>query len=112
MEQVIVNLLENALKYTPERTPIHISVWIDANRMGVRVSDKGPGIPLEDFNHLFEKFYRGAQSVKKGGAGLGLAICKGIVQIHGGTIRAANQTTGGAVFEFYLPLNHPGREGF
>jgi two-component system sensor histidine kinase KdpD len=104
MEQVLINLLENALKYTPEKTPIHLSAWTEGGNLGVRVADQGPGLPPEDVSHLFEKFYRGAQKNKKGGAGLGLAICKGIVQIHGGTIRALNQTTGGAAFEFYLPL--------
>jgi two-component system sensor histidine kinase KdpD len=105
MEQVLINLLDNALKYTPDKTPIHLSAWTEGARLGVRISDRGPGLPLGDLDHLFEKFYRGAQKEKRSGAGLGLAICKGIVQIHGGTIRALNQTVGGAVFEFYIPLN-------
>lgn len=104
MEQVVINLLENALKYAPEKTPIHLSAGVEGDRLAVRVADRGPGLPLEDLNHLFEKFYRGAQREKHSGAGLGLAICKGIVQIHGGTIGAKNLTTGGAVFEVFLPL--------
>lgn len=112
MEQVILNLLDNALKYTPENCPILLSAGVEDGRLAVRVADEGPGLRPEDLNRLFEKFYRGAQKGKKGGAGLGLAICKGIVQIHGGTIEAKNRLTGGAVFEIFLPLKTPDGGGF
>ena len=110
MEQVVLNLLDNALKYTPGQTPIHLSTAVEDSRLAVRVADEGPGLRLEDLNRLFEKFYRGAQNERKTGAGLGLAICKGIVQIHGGTIQAKNLVTGGAVFEIFLPLKTQDRE--
>jgi two-component system sensor histidine kinase KdpD len=110
MEQVVINLLENALKYAPDGTPIQVSAWVEKGWMGLRVADQGPGIPPEDLDRLFEKFYQGAQKGRKGGAGLGLAISRGIVQIHGGSIRAMNRAEGGAAFEIRLPLRPEGQE--
>jgi two-component system sensor histidine kinase KdpD len=66
------------------------------------MSDRGPGIPPEDLDRLFDKFYRGRLHGPAGGAGLGLAICKAIVEAHGGKIWAANRAGGGAVFQFFL----------
>ena len=106
IEQVLVNLLDNALKYTPEGTPIDISAEIKENRLVVEVADRGPGIPEADLPRLFEKFYRGPQKETKSGAGLGLSICKGIIEIHGGTISAENGPGGGSLFRFTLPLKN------
>jgi two-component system sensor histidine kinase KdpD len=107
IEQVLVNLVENAIKYTPPESPIELSVRLDESRIRVEVVDHGPGLPEGDREKVFEKFYRGPQKERRGGAGLGLAICKGIVQIHGGTIVAKNRPGGGAVFAFTIPLNPP-----
>jgi len=104
IEQVLVNLLDNALKYTHDGTPIDISAGTKDNRLVVEVADRGPGIPEADLPRLFEKFYRGPQKETKSGAGLGLSICKGIIEIHGGTISAENGPEGGALFRFTLPL--------
>jgi two-component system, OmpR family, sensor histidine kinase KdpD len=68
------------------------------------VADKGPGLPEGDLPRLFDKFYRGPQQERTSGAGLGLSICKGFVQIHGGAIEARNRPDGGALFQFSLPL--------
>ncbi len=106
IEQVIVNLLDNALKYTPDGTPIDISAETKENELVVEVADRGPGIPEADIPRLFEKFYRGPQKETKSGAGLGLSICKGIIEIHGGTISAENGRGGGALFRFTLPLKN------
>jgi two-component system sensor histidine kinase KdpD len=103
IEQVLVNLLDNALKYTPTSAAIEISTWVWKDQWWVRVSDSGPGVKEEDLPRLFDKFYRGSQTGKTG-AGLGLAICKGIVDIHGGILRAENRPEGGMLFEFSLPL--------
>ena len=102
IEQVFVNLIENALKYTPGSSPIEITASAGEGRLTVKVGDRGPGIPPEDLDRLFDKFYRGRLHGPTGGAGLGLAICKAIIEAHGGSIWAANRAGGGAVFEFFL----------
>jgi two-component system, OmpR family, sensor histidine kinase KdpD len=103
IEQVLVNLLDNALKYTPAEAAIEISTWVSKKEWFVRVADSGPGVGEEDLPRLFDKFYRGSQTGKTG-AGLGLAICKGIIDIHGGYLRAENRPGDGMFFEFSLPL--------
>jgi two-component system sensor histidine kinase KdpD len=101
-EQVFVNLLENADKYTPAGSPLEITAHSDGQRVEVTIADHGPGLPAGAEAHIFEKFYRGPHSGTSG-AGLGLAICKGIVQAHGGAIRAETRATGGAAFHIWLP---------
>ena len=104
VEQVLVNLLDNALKYTPEGSLIEIRADSAGRDLAVEVADRGPGIPEKDLTRLFDKFYRGPQAGQKHGAGLGLSICKGIVEIHGGSISARNRDGGGSLFRFTLPL--------
>ncbi len=104
IQQVLVNLLENAARYTPPGTPIEISARHEDGTIVIEVADRGPGLPPNDPNRLFEKFYRVGDSKTRTGTGLGLAICRGIVQLHGGKIVAANRPGGGAVFRFTLPL--------
>ncbi len=108
MEQVLVNLLENALKYTPAGSPIEIAAEVERDGLSLMVCDRGPGIPMADLDHLFDKFYRGQDQRQRSGAGLGLAICRAVVVAHGGRIVAGNRNGGGAVFEVILPL--PPRE--
>jgi two-component system sensor histidine kinase KdpD len=107
VEQVFINLLENAAKYTPSGTAIEIAATREADDLVVAVADRGPGIPADLVDRVFEKFYRLPGEGAGGGAGLGLAICRGIVEAHGGRIRAENREGGGAVFRFSLPLDGP-----
>jgi two-component system sensor histidine kinase KdpD len=103
LEQVLVNLLENAAKYTPPDCQLEISARAGDDAIVIDVADRGPGLPAGDEARIFEKFFRG----KRGGvpgAGLGLAICRGVVDAHGGTLIAANRAGGGAVFRVTLPL--------
>jgi two-component system sensor histidine kinase KdpD len=103
MERVFINLLENALKYTPAKTSIHITARVEGDHLRVEVADRGPGLPLGEQERIFEKFYQAAPGRSRG-AGLGLTICRSIVEAHGGRIWAANRPAGGAVFMFTLPL--------
>ena len=100
--QVLVNLLENAVKYTPPASPIELAAWAEGTRVVVEVADRGPGLPPGDEERIFEKFYRGQKTAS--GVGLGLAIARGIVEAHGGTIWAENRPGGGALFRFALPV--------
>jgi two-component system sensor histidine kinase KdpD len=102
--QVLGNLLENAAKYTPPRTTISISAEPGPDEIVVSVADEGPGLPPGEEERIFDKFHRAAPEGAQGGVGLGLSICKAIVQAHGGTISAENLPAGGAVFRFTLPL--------
>ncbi len=104
IEQVLINLVDNAIKYTAPDIPLEISAVSGDGIVTVAVADRGPGLEPGDQQRVFEKFYRGsAQHVR--GAGLGLAICRGIIQAHGGSIWAANRPGGGALFRFTLPLD-------
>jgi two-component system sensor histidine kinase KdpD len=105
IEQLLVNLLENAAKYTPKGSPIEISGHHEQNEVVVEVADRGPGVPKELLEKIFEKFFRLPREGEAGGAGLGLAICRAIVQAHGGRIWAENRPDEGAVFRFALPID-------
>ncbi len=107
MQQVLVNLLENAAKYTPAGSPIEITARAEDDRLVVEVADRGPGLPPADLERVFDKFFRGSGVSGRPGAGLGLTICRGIVELHGGKIAAENRSGGGAVFRFTLPLGSP-----
>ncbi len=103
-EQIFINLLENSLKYTPAGSPIAISAAGKDGEIEVAVADEGPGFPPEDLDKIFEMFYRGGRDPGQKGYGLGLFICRGIVEAHGGRIWAENRAGGGAVIRFTLPL--------
>jgi two-component system sensor histidine kinase KdpD len=107
VERVLSNLLENAGKYTPPGSTIGVAAAVHGQWLEVAVTDDGPGLPPGQEEAVFEKFTRGERESAKPGVGLGLAICRAIVAAHGGTIRAANRTTGGAAFTFTLPLGTP-----
>ena len=92
LERLLANLFENAAKYTPAGTPITLTARHEGAQMVVEVSDEGPGFPPGDTELLFEKFARGNKESRTPGVGLGLAICRAIVQAHGGTISASNRT--------------------
>ncbi len=105
MEQVIINLISNSLKFAPSKTPIRVSAEVSENGMLVSVSNQGPAIPVEYLEHIFEKFFLMPAHHRQQGTGLGLSICKGIVEAHGGKIWAENNATGVA-FMFTLPSVH------
>lgn len=105
IEQVIINLLDNAVQYTPAGTPLEIRASANDQVM-LEVSDHGPGLVPGTEKKVFEKFFRAEPAANRRGIGLGLAICKGIIEAHGGTIAASNRSgngAGGAVFRFALP---------
>jgi len=105
LEQVLLNLLENAARYAGRSATIFISARERKGLLSVRVADDGPGILESERGKVFEKFYRGNHSNRTdGGVGLGLTICRAIVEAHGGRIRASARAGGGALIEFTLPL--------
>jgi PAS domain S-box-containing protein len=103
LTQVIQNLVSNAVKYSPEGGTITIRGAVGPDRLVVSVSDEGIGMTPEEMDHLFERFYR-ADTVSTGGTGLGLTICKLIVEGHGGEIHAESKPGEGSIFTFTLPL--------
>lgn len=104
IERVFINLLDNALKYTPPGTPLEISGRLQDKEIVLEVADGGAGLPSGAVERIFEKFYQAAPGAGRG-VGLGLSICRSIVEIHGGRIWVANRPQGGAAFSFTLPLS-------
>jgi two-component system sensor histidine kinase KdpD len=104
-EQVLFNLLDNASKYAPAASLITLKAWQDDGQVVVQGFDEGPGIPADELERVFEKFYRvGGSDRRRVGTGLGLAICRGFVEAMRGSIRASNRTDRlGAVFTLRLP---------
>jgi two-component system sensor histidine kinase KdpD len=109
LEQVFVNLLDNAVRYSPPGSPLEIAAAVVGRNAEIRVRDHGPGIPAEAEDKIFDKFFRGTTVAPDGrrGVGLGLAICRAVVEAHGGRISAANLPGGGAEFRIVLPCNDP-----
>jgi two-component system sensor histidine kinase KdpD len=105
MEQVMVNLIENAILYTPPESVIEVSANLEEDNVLLSVADHGPGLMMTDVEKVFEKFYRGQTPKKESGAGLGLSVCQSILKAHGGRIWAENRWNGGAIFYFVLPLH-------
>ncbi len=104
-EQVLVNLLDNAIKHTPAGSSIAITVREEGSKAVFEVSDNGNGIPENDLPFIFDRYFtRPSGGVKRHGIGIGLSICKSIVETHGGTILAQNKSSGGAIFRFTLPM--------
>jgi two-component system sensor histidine kinase KdpD len=102
--QVLVNLIDNALKYSPPDQIIEIQVNAVGQEAFVQVCDRGESIPPEDLERIFEKFYRVHRPDHVSGTGLGLSISRGIIESHGGRIWAENRIGGGTVVTFTLPL--------
>jgi two-component system sensor histidine kinase KdpD len=103
--QVLVNVFDNALKYSPEGSLIAAHARIAGAYVEVQIADRGIGIPTEDLSRVFDKFYRVQRPENVIGTGLGLSICKGIVEAHGGFIGAENRKGGGTIITMALPLN-------
>jgi two-component system sensor histidine kinase KdpD len=107
IDRVLCNLLENAAKYTPENAMVQIGARVSDGNLEVSVMDNGPGIPPGKEKEIFEKFMRGSTESAIPGVGLGLAICRSIVEAHGGKIWVERAPEGGARFVFTLPLGTP-----
>ncbi len=109
IQQVLINLVDNAIKYSPNGGQIRIRAWSDEGKVCVSVSDEGVGIAGEDLPHVFERYRRVGGRLRRitSGAGLGLFLCKGIVEAHGGTISAESTPGEGSTFTFCLPLRQP-----
>ena len=110
IQEVFINLIDNAIKFSEDNTPIDITVVLDKENLIVNIEDRGPGIVPDEKDKLFEKFYRGRQITTERGLGLGLAICREIIKAHGGKIWAENRVDDGASFCFTLPLHSQGDE--
>jgi two-component system sensor histidine kinase KdpD len=102
-EQIFVNLLENICKYTPTDSPVKVRAIREGEAVVIELRDHGPGFPPGCEEKLFEKFYRGTHATVPG-AGLGLPICRGICEAHGGSIRAENAAGGGIRFHIIVPI--------
>jgi two-component system sensor histidine kinase KdpD len=107
VERVLCNLLENAGKYAPPGTRIELSARDAGDAVEVTVRDHGPGVPESGRAEIFDMFVRGEKESTRPGVGLGLAICRAIVEAHGGTIAVVNESGGGARFTFTLPKGQP-----
>lgn len=109
IEQVLMNIMTNAMKYTPEGGEINISCYAIGGFAVVNISDSGVGIPAEDLPHIFDRFYRvdKARSRESGGTGLGLSIANDIVMLHGGEIRLDSEVDKGTTFTVVLPIGGP-----
>ncbi|NNM59406.1 MAG: sensor histidine kinase KdpD [Legionellales bacterium] len=104
IREVLLNLLDNAIKFSPIETPVLISSYLEGGFLLVSIEDQGIGVVPEEINKLFEKFYRGQMITTQRGVGLGLSICRMIIEAHAGKIWAENKGNGGAIFYFSLPL--------
>ena len=105
IEQVLLNLLENALRHTPASASIEVSAQATESVVKLQVADDGPGIPEAEREKVFEKFIRGSRAVRgDGGVGLGLTICRAVVRAHGGKIAIRERRGGGTLVEFTLPI--------
>ena len=107
MSRVLVNLLENASKYTPAGSEVILSAQVSGNQWSITVADSGPGLPVGREEEIFQKFTRGDRESSTRGVGLGLTICRAIVESHHGRIIGLNRPGGGAVFQITLPLGFP-----
>lgn len=103
-QQALSNLLTNAANHTPPKTLVEVCARLEGTDLLLEVSDRGPGLPDEDMDRVFDLFHR-APNARPGGTGLGLAIVKGFTEVQGGRVRAGNRADGGAIFSIFLPAS-------
>ncbi len=111
MDQVFTNLIENAVRHAPDGSEIDVAFGVAATVVRVRVTDRGPGIPPEERERVFEAFYRGSVSPERPGSGLGLAIVRAIVLAHGGRVWIEEPDGGGTTVVLEVPIEEPTDEG-
>ena len=110
LRRAIRNLIENAVRYTPPESPIEVSTQCSGDEVVVRIADRGPGIPEHDRERVFDKFYRvltttdHSSASHPAGSGLGLAVCKGLIEAHAGRIWVEQRPEAGAIFFVALPV--------
>jgi two-component system sensor histidine kinase KdpD len=104
MVQALINILDNSFKYSPPGSAVDITAHLLVQTIEIKIVDRGSGIPSEDLERVFDKFYRLQRPNSVAGTGLGLSIVKGIVEAHGGTVSAANQPGGGTIITLVLPV--------
>jgi two-component system sensor histidine kinase KdpD len=104
--RVLKNVLDNAAKFTPADQEISIAARVIDSTIEIKIADEGIGIPAVDLEHVFDKFYRIKRPQNYPGTGLGLSVCRGIIEAHHGKIRAQNRETGGTVITIVLPLGN------
>ncbi|MBV9691616.1 MAG: hypothetical protein JO202_18120, partial [Ktedonobacteraceae bacterium] len=114
IDQVLTNLIENAVRYTPKTSPIEVGASIEGDEVIFFIADRGPGVPPDDLERIFDKFYRVMHGQHPSGypvgSGLGLAVCKGLVEAHGGRIWAQLREGGGLIVSVALPRSEKARE--
>jgi len=110
VEQIVTNLLDNALKYSPATAPVDVTAGVARGQLCIEVADRGPGVAPSEAARIFDKFYRAAQGDGAPGTGLGLAIARGLAQAHGGDVTCAPRPEGGSLFAVRLPLEGTGQE--
>jgi len=108
LRQVVANLLDNAIKYTPQGGRVCVEVRKDGDVPVVQVRDSGPGVPVEEQAKVWTRLYRGDRSRGQRGLGLGLSVVKAVVEAHGGSVSVSDNPGGGALFEVRLPAGRPG----
>jgi signal transduction histidine kinase len=104
LKQIVINLVDNAVKFSPPRSYVNVRVEVNRQAVKILVEDEGPGVPPEDLPHLFERYYRGQGAQAAAGSGLGLAIAKNLARLHGGDITLQSGAARGSVFVLSLPM--------
>jgi signal transduction histidine kinase len=104
IQQVLANLVDNSIKYTPAQGQVEVSAFLEANQLVIAVKDNGVGIPADELPRIWERLYRGDKSRSQKGLGLGLCLVKAVVQAHGGKVAVSSRPNEGSVFTVRLPL--------
>jgi two-component system sensor histidine kinase KdpD len=104
MVQAFINILDNSFKYSPPESSVDITAELRGEQVEIEIIDHGPGIPNDDLERVFDKFYRLQRPNSVAGTGLGLSIVRGIIEAHGGTVNAANNPNGGTIIRLVLPV--------
>jgi signal transduction histidine kinase len=104
LDRIVLNLLTNALKYSPQECPVVLTATVGGGGIAIRVADQGPGIPAADLPRIFDRFYRGQRTAARGGLGIGLYSVRLLVEAHGGAVRVESGPRGGTTIQVTLPV--------